>query len=139
MPRGSERMNRVITWLEKRPKAAWTLVIAYAVLIFSLSSMSHTPQPVEVTDSVGHELLTTTEHAIEYIIFGMLLLGGFRSLEKTRKDAAYLAFLIAVLYAATDEIHQYFVPYRICDVKDLLADSAGALAGIIMAKKQVKD
>ncbi len=131
-------MNKVISWLENRPKIAWTLIIIYASLIFYLSSLSHPPQPVKVTGGFWLEVLTKTEHAIEYAIFGILLFSGFRSIKETRNKAAYYAFLLASLYGASDEIHQSFVPYRVCDVTDMLTDAAGALAGILLSKTRLK-
>ena len=43
-----------------------------------------------------------------------------------------LAFLICVIYAISDEIHQLFVPGRAGQVRDVLIDSAGSLLGIII-------
>ena len=42
------------------------------------------------------------------------------------------ALLIAVLYAASDEFHQSFVPGRSCMLGDVGIDSLGALAGILL-------
>ena len=42
---------------------------------------------------------------------------------------AIIAFLIAVAYAAIDEVHQMFIPGRTADVFDLLADAGGAMVG----------
>ena len=127
-------MNKHINWLERNPYTAWALVLLYAAVIFALSSMSNPPQPVRPSDGFGREVLTSAEHIIEYAILGILLLAGFRSLEKTRDHATTLAFLAAVLYGATDELHQYFIPHRFCDLKDLLADALGALLGVVIAK-----
>lgn len=43
---------------------------------------------------------------------------------------APVAWLIATAYAATDEVHQLFVPGRGGQVTDVLLDSAGALLGV---------
>ena len=40
--------------------------------------------------------------------------------------------LTAALYAATDEVHQLFVPGRSGQVSDVLLDSAGAIAGLAL-------
>ena len=42
----------------------------------------------------------------------------------------FLPWLIAALYAASDEIHQLFVPGRSGQLSDVILDSAGALAGV---------
>lgn len=41
-----------------------------------------------------------------------------------------LPWIIAALYAASDEIHQLFVPGRSGQLSDVILDSAGALAGV---------
>lgn len=42
-----------------------------------------------------------------------------------------IPFVFAAIYAATDEIHQLFVPGRSGQVRDVLIDSVGALLGIV--------
>ena len=48
---------------------------------------------------------------------------------KFRKEM-FLPWFIAALYAASDEIHQLFVPGRGGQLSDVILDSAGALAGV---------
>jgi len=45
---------------------------------------------------------------------------------------ARMAVLIVMLYAATDEFHQMFVPTREAAVHDVLIDTVGGLVGIIL-------
>jgi VanZ family protein len=42
-----------------------------------------------------------------------------------------LSFLFTVLYGVSDEIHQFFVPNRLFDFYDMLANAAGAAAGMV--------
>lgn len=42
------------------------------------------------------------------------------------------AWLTAVLYAISDEVHQFFVPGRSMELRDVLIDSSGALLGILI-------
>lgn len=39
------------------------------------------------------------------------------------------AILCGIFYAASDELHQYFVPGRACQVRDVCIDTAGVLLG----------
>jgi VanZ family protein len=68
----------------------------------------------------------------EYAILGFLLSGALagKQSEKYRWKAVG-TFAVAVLYAASDEIHQYFVPGRACRLYDVGFDAAGALIGIL--------
>lgn len=42
-----------------------------------------------------------------------------------------IALVLCAVYACTDEFHQYFIPGRSCEIKDVCLDSAGALCGIL--------
>ncbi|MEE8886523.1 MAG: VanZ family protein [Eubacteriales bacterium] len=75
-------------------------------------------------------------HATEYAVLGILYLGTLRRLPEREGSAmrhpALTALVMAFLYACTDEIHQIFVPDRGPGVKDVMIDTAGALAGIVI-------
>jgi len=43
-----------------------------------------------------------------------------------------ISFGFCVIYAISDEIHQYFVPGRSCELRDVLIDSAGAFLSTII-------
>ncbi len=45
---------------------------------------------------------------------------------------AVSALIICVVYAATDELHQYFVVERSAEITDIVIDGAGALIGILL-------
>lgn len=65
--------------------------------------------------------------------FGVLALLSAWALMRGRLRAAtwpvlLAACLITILYGASDELHQSFVPGRTADVSDLLADAVGAVA-----------
>lgn len=55
--------------------------------------------------------------------------GAIQDEEKRRGWCLLLALLTGALYAATDELHQYFVPGRSMQLTDVLLDSAGVLCG----------
>ena len=48
-----------------------------------------------------------------------------------RWDEAGLALAIVFLYAASDELHQAFVPTRTALVSDVFIDTAGGAAGLL--------
>lgn len=70
-------------------------------------------------------------HAIEYFTLAISLvitLGCFRLHNKRR----ILSWAITTIYAATDELHQLFVPGRACKLTDVCIDSVGALLGLVL-------
>lgn len=101
--------------------------ILYAVLIFGLSSLEKAPLeiiPIWNIDKVVH--------LAEYAVFGiflMLAFSGSRAVKVFRR-ASFRSLVIGALYGLSDEIHQYYVPGRICSVYDFTADVLGILLGI---------
>jgi VanZ family protein len=98
-------------------------VIGYMILIFIISSLQNPPQP-----DLNVPLIDKWEHMIEYSILGILICNSL-SLRFKLKKTIFLGIIIGVFYGLTDEIHQFFVPNRHCDLLDLLADSIGILIG----------
>ena len=76
-----------------------------------------------------------TAHVTEYAVLSWLLARAFlrpgTPWGRWDRKAAALAWLIASLYAASDELHQVFVPNREGRWSDVLLDSSGAALGII--------
>ena len=46
---------------------------------------------------------------------------------------SFVSWGICILYACSDELHQYFVPGRSCELRDVLIDSTGALTGMLLS------
>lgn len=66
-------------------------------------------------------------HATEFGILNLLLFRAFWGQEFNFKKALVWSFLLSVIYAFSDELHQYFVPDRECRLKDVGIDSLGIL------------
>ena len=87
-------------------------------------------------EAVDHPVRKTV-HASEYALLGLLTAGAYIS--NGKKGAAgsiragiLIPWLIATVYAATDELHQLFVPGRSGQLSDVVLDGAGALAGLLI-------
>ena len=73
-------------------------------------------------------------HTLVYFILGGLLFRWVLLWERPGADERWKRFAIiatvALLYAITDEVHQFFIPGRVFDLGDIVADAVGgALAG----------
>ena len=85
-----------------------------------------------------HHLIRKCAHLAEYAVLALLL---WRALRKPVKadprpwtwPDARLALLMDMCYAATDEIHQSFVPTRTPLVTDVLVDTSGGAVALLAA------
>lgn len=74
-----------------------------------------------------------TAHCLEYFALGSLLFAAAGLLFQKTGTGGAAAFLTGTGYAVLDEIHQYFVPGRSCEFRDMLIDAAGVAAGVTVA------
>jgi len=70
-------------------------------------------------------------HMGEYALLAVLFCIHLNFYQLQQKSKIALSFLLTVLCAGVDEIHQLFVPARAGQFLDVLIDSVGAAAGII--------
>lgn len=71
-------------------------------------------------------------HFSVYALLGFLCSLPCSQLFSTTFRSAAAACAVSILYAVTDELHQYFVPGRSCEVRDVLIDAAGACTGVLL-------
>ena len=113
----------------------WLPVVAYASLIFYLSSLPHPEEdlPKFLFEKIGDKLL----HLIEYAVLAILCYRAFRRAAGPRvaQQAVIFAILAASFYGMTDEVHQAFVPLRESSWLDWIADTAGAGIGAVGASR----
>jgi VanZ family protein len=93
-------------------------------LIFFLSAQPDLP-------NLGHDwlgwLFSSAAHAF---VFGVLAVLWVRVLGRGRR-VWFVAFVLAMLYALSDEFHQTFVPGRVADPWDLFCDALGATLALM--------
>jgi len=106
-----------------RAVAIWLPPLALMGLIFALSAMPSD----DVDRGLAYFLARKAAHFTEYALLTALWWRALRTLCSER-TAVLLAVVIAVAYAATDEIHQRSVDGRHGTPVDVLIDTAGAVA-----------
>ena len=100
--------------------------------------------PEEKKESFAEKMdypVRKTAHATEYAILGILLFATLYPLDHRdaemnkliKRSRTGASFTLGALYAASDEIHQLFVPGRSGQFTDVLIDSGGVLAGLLLA------
>jgi VanZ family protein len=97
----------------------WLPVLVWAALIFALSSVPDLGSGLGGWDLV----LRKIAHAAEFAVLGALLVRAVRM--------PWLAVVLGVLYAVSDELHQTLVPGREGSVLDVAIDAAGVLCGVV--------
>lgn len=73
------------------------------------------------------------EYALLYFLLFRVLYVGRKKNSETNKTLI-VAFLFAVLYAVSDEVHQSFIPTREGRLRDVLIDTSGILLMYIYIK-----
>jgi len=123
----------------------WLPVILWMCLIFWMSTETFSSQntsflveavlrfltPEISSEGIGlaHTLIRKFGHVIEYFILGLLLFRAFRGGSTTswKWRWSFLAAMVVLFYAATDEFHQSFVPTRTASGVDVSIDTIGGI------------
>jgi VanZ family protein len=98
-------------------------------MIYYLSAQPDLPGPPEPW------LATLFANSAHFGVYALLAFWWWRALRSFQKTQSawvilLLAFLISVLYGASDEFHQSFVPGRDPSLLDWLVDMAGAATAL---------
>jgi VanZ family protein len=74
--------------------------------------------------SVNSFLVRKLAHFFLFFLLEMLVYFSIRSIK--------YSFIFVSLYAILDEVHQYFVPGRSCELRDVIIDISGCVFAIIL-------
>lgn len=106
----------------------WVPVIAQMALIFYFSAQPKGSPALEsfpAPPGVGH--------LVGYAILGFLLYRAFNGgITGWSADAARKSFLVGLVYAISDEVHQLYVPGREASVVDVGIDASGLLLVLLL-------
>jgi VanZ family protein len=104
----------------------WLPLILYGLAIYMQSShagLKHIPD-VQFMDKILH--------FGAYGLLGILFLRAYETLPRkdNNKILIFISIASATLYGISDEIHQYFVPFREADILDAVANTLGSICGV---------
>jgi len=93
-----------------------------SVAIFIASSM-----PAVQTPSLGIDWQDKVFHAVAFFAYGLCLQFAVLGISVHMKSVkvCVLVLIIGIAYGISDEIHQSFVPSRMAEVADAVADAVG--------------
>ena len=100
-------------------------------LIFCLSSLS---EPLKSLPDIDWGPIDKVYHLAQYAVLGVLL--GRASVHTLPRffpvSTWIIALSIAVVYGASDEWHQSFVPGRYPTISDWIVDAVGGAVGVLI-------
>ena len=102
----------------------------FCIAIFVQSSFPSIELP-ETDFELSDKLLHIVVYLVLFFLFFYSLNNQNKNI-KLREHALFFSLLFTIIYGASDEIHQYFVPNRDSDFFDWLADAAGAFLGLLI-------
>lgn len=125
----ASRHGKIFYMLTKRPArpflVRWGPALFLMSLIFILSSIPSRSLP----DFGTHDLLVKKlSHAAGYALLAASIYWGWGSYDLRNMC---LAWVLTLVYAISDELHQSFVPGRMSSLVDVGIDAAGAIAGVL--------
>lgn len=88
-------------------------------------------EKLELQESMQH-IVRKGAHFSIYTVLGILLMMYTNTYKFDLRKKTLISFIIGVTYAITDEVHQYFIPGRSCEFRDVCIDGSGVLFGIIL-------
>ena len=114
----------MISIFEENNKLAWFTTLIIGIGIFVISSM-----PSYGTGS-GGSYLSIIYHFCSFFFFGLFFM--ISATKGEHKEFFILAIILSILYAALDELHQYFIQGRYCSLGDVAVDSAGIIFAFLI-------
>ena len=84
--------------------------------------------------AIIHKIFRKLGHVTEYFVLGLLLFRAFRGDSKELRLPRWVfsSFIVLVLYAASDELHQAFVSTRTASPYDVGIDVLGGIIGLCL-------
>jgi VanZ family protein len=104
----------------------WLPLIIYCLALYIQSDY---PSPEKIpTFTFSDKIL----HFGAYGLLGILFFRAYETLPLKANKTLLILLSIgsATLYGISDEIHQYFVPFRNADIMDVVANTLGSICGV---------
>ena len=104
----------------------WLPLISYCLAIYIQSGLPGTKL------IPGIRFLDKLLHVGAYGLLGILFFRAYETLPLRNNKNLLILLSIgsATLYGISDEIHQYFVPFRYADILDGVANTIGSIFGV---------
>ena len=84
------------------------------------------------------KIIRKVAHFSIYTVVGLLLMGLLSTYKIKENWRMILSILLGMIYAASDEIHQSFIPGRSPKITDVCIDTLGVILGILLILLAIK-
>ena len=122
------------------------LVLMWMILIFSFSHQTGeesknssnilVKQILNIPFFNNEELISFIirkgAHFTIYFIGGILIYLYFNTYKIPKKNIIISTIIVGILFAISDELHQYFISERSAELRDVAIDSAGIVLGALV-------
>ncbi len=101
-------------------------------VLSTFQNFNKLPEPKQ--EQIVYNVQFSVRKAAHFSVFAALgtMMMSAMYLTFDKKRLWLYTYIISTLYAVSDEIHQYFVPGRACRIGDMILDSMGVTAGILV-------
>ncbi len=123
------------------------LVILWMIVIFTLSNANGTLSTKQsngivykIVNLIHYQgdidniriVVRKCAHLTEYFVLGLLT---YNACKYNGKNTVLLPIMICLIYAISDELHQFFVSSRTCSILDVTLDFFGSSIAVLLRKK----
>ncbi|HPI38806.1 MAG TPA: VanZ family protein [Ignavibacteriaceae bacterium] len=119
----------MLSFLEKHKiYLVYSPLFIYWIILFIATSLPTVSIPsFDISDKVQH----WGAYLVLTVLFNLTI--SFQNKSELLKKYHYIfTVIIVTIYAAFDEIHQYFIPGRSCELLDFFADVLGLISGLFI-------
>lgn len=105
--------------------------ISRKVTQFIVENIFHSPEETKIQTIEQMEgIVRKLAHFSIYTVVGILLMGLVSTYDIEEMKRIYISIVIGIIYATSDEIHQFFIPGRAAKFTDVMIDTMGVALGI---------
>lgn len=132
----------------------WILVVLWMAFIFHLSAQPASQSKdlslgltdyvldllnrffptITIDTSWLHAFFRKLAHFVVFFLLAVLMMHAMRASGFAGKRAMLTSLLVCILYAISDEWHQFFVPHRGAQLSDVILDTFGSGMGIFLTR-----
>ncbi len=115
-------------------KILWSIpAIILTIVLFILSNVEYSIVP-----ELSLTFVDKIAHFIAFFVYTVFVIIAIAPYASSKRKLIKLSIAWSAFYGVFDEVHQYYVPGRDCNIYDWFADLAGVILAIVLLKHILK-